>query len=104
MELLNPCSDASLGAQTTTFTGTAGTITGWPAGFQGVLISVDTPAYVVVGNAVTATTTNGTYVPAYTPVPFKAPAPSSGGIVTVSAILVSGSSTANLYARPINKE
>ena len=34
MELLNPMADSVFAAQSASFTGTAGSVTGWPAGPQ----------------------------------------------------------------------
>ena len=55
MELLRPLNDAAFAGQTASYTGTAGSTTGWPAGPQGVLVTCTTAAYVRVGEAVTAT-------------------------------------------------
>ena len=98
MELLNPMSDAAFAAQTTTYTGTAGSTTGWPAGPQGVVVWCTTAAYVVVGEGVTATTSS-TPIPANTPIPFKVPG-GTGGVWRVSAIQVSAGGS--VYAKPIN--
>ena len=100
MELLNPMSDAVFAAQTVSYTGTAGAVTGWPAGPEGVLVWCSTDAYIVVGNGVTATTANATPLPAGTPVPFKVPLNLTGGSWRVSAIQVANAGT--LYAKPIN--
>lgn len=105
MFLLTPLNDTQWAAQTTTYTGTAGTVTGWPQGPQGVLVSCTTAAYVRIGDGVTATVAD-TYVPANTPVAFKVPPRAQGGTDsgkwTVSAIQVS--SGGSVYAKPINKE
>jgi hypothetical protein len=98
MELLNPLTDAQFGAQTASFSGTAGSTTGWPAGPQGVLVWSDINAYILVGNAVTATTA-ATPIPANTPVPFFVP-PGTGATWRVSAI--SSGATGTVYAKPIN--
>ena len=98
MELLNPLNDAVFAAQTASFTGTAGSTTGWPAGPQGVVVWCTTSAYVVVGEGVTATTSD-TPIPANTPIPFKVPG-GTGAPWRVSAIQVSGGGT--VYAKPIN--
>ena len=100
MELLNPCKDAAYQARTKTFTDTAGVTTAWPPGPEGVVIWADAACYVVVGEGVTATTANGTPIPANTPIPFKIPA-SVSGAWRVSAINLTGSATGNLYAKPI---
>lgn len=99
MELLNPMSDASFAAQTASFTGTAGSTTGWPAGPQGVVVWSSSAAYVIVGEGVTATTSNGTPIPANTPIPFKVPS-GSGSVWRVSAIQIASGGT--VYAKPIN--
>lgn len=99
MELLNPLGGSQFAAQTTTFTGTAGSTTGWPAGPQGVVVWCTTAAYVVVGEGVTATTSNGTPIPPNTPIPFLVPQ-GTGAPWRVSAIQIS--SGGSVYAKPIN--
>lgn len=104
MELLAPLNDASFAAQTTTYTGTAGSVTGWVYGPDGVLVTCSTDAYVRVGSGVTATTAD-TFCPAGVPIPFKVPSPeygSGGSLWRVSAIQVSAGGS--VYAKPINKE
>jgi len=77
-----------------------GTSTGtWPAGPQGVVVWSDQACYILVGEGVTATTANGTPLPANTPVPFVVPS-GTGAPWRVSAIQVSTGGT--LYAKPIN--
>ncbi len=98
MELLNPMSDAAFAAQTASFSGTAGSTTGWPAGPQGVVVWCSTAAYVVVGEGATATTAD-TPIPANTPIPFKVPG-GTGAPWRVSAIQVTSGGT--VYAKPIN--
>ena len=100
MELLRPLNDAGFAAQNAAFTGTAGSVTGWNAGPQGVLVTCTTAAYVRVGEGVTATTAD-TYVPANTPIPFFVPR-GTGAPWRVSAIQVASGGT--VYAKPINKE
>jgi hypothetical protein len=100
MELLRPNSDGSFPARTASFTGTAGSTDAWPAGPQGVVIWSDSPCYVVVGEAVTATTAD-TPIPALTPIAFFVP-PGTGAPWRVSAIQIS--SSGNVYAKPINKQ
>lgn len=100
MELLNPLADASFPARTITYTGTAGVTATWPAGPEGVVIWSTTDAYVVVGNGVTATTSNGTPIPANTPIPFIVPPNLTGGAWRVSAIQVA--SGGSIYCKPIN--
>ena len=102
MELLRPLSDPAFGTQSVAYTGTAGSVTGWPAGPQGVLVWSTSDAYIAVGDSVTATTA-ATPLPANTPVPIFVPQPSggaTGGSWRVSAIQISASGT--LYAKPIN--
>lgn len=98
MELLNPLSGSQFASATASFTGTAGVTGIYPPGPQGVVVWVDSPAYVVVGEGVTATTSD-TPIPAYTPIPFKVPA-STGAPWRVSAIQISAAG--NVYVKPIN--
>jgi hypothetical protein len=100
MELLNPLSQSNFPAQTAAFSGTAGSTTGWNAGPQGVMIWSDQPCYVVVGENVTATTSD-TPIPAFTPIPFKVQ-PTVSGVWRVSAIQISSSGT--IYCKPLNKQ
>lgn len=103
MELLRPCNDPQFAAQSVAYTGTAGSVTGWNAGPQGVLVWCTTDAYIRVGEAVTATTAD-VPIPAGTPVPIYVPQSGGGGATgaswRVSAIQVSAGGT--LYAKPIN--
>ena len=98
MELLRPLADDVYPAQTVSYTGTAGSTTGWNAGPQGVVVWSTTPAYIAVGEGVTATTAS-TPLPANTPVPFTVP-PGTGAVWRVSAIQISAGGA--LYAKPIN--
>lgn len=98
MELLRPCNDAGFATQSAAYTGTAGTITGWNAGPQGVLVWCTSDAYVRVGEGVTATSAD-TPLPAGTPVPITVP-PGTGAVWRVSAVQISSGGT--LYAKPIN--
>ena len=98
MELLNPLSDAAYGAQTASYTGTAGSTTGWRPGPQGVVVWSTTAAYVRVGEGVTATTADMP-IPANTPIPFDVPQ-GTGATWRVSAIQVASGGT--VYAKPIN--
>jgi hypothetical protein len=98
MELLRPCNDSGFAAQTAAYTGTAGSVTGWNAGPQGVLVWCTSDAYIAVGEDATATT-SATPLPANTPVPFTVPE-GSGAPWRVSAIKISADG--NLYAKPIN--
>lgn len=99
MELLNPMIDASYPARTAAYTGTAGSTATWPDGPQGVVIWSDQPCYVVVGEGVTATTSNATPIPPFTPIPFVVPH-GTGAPWRVSAIQVSTGGT--IYCKPIN--
>ena len=58
MQLLNPLIDSNYPALTVAYTGTAGATAAYPPGPQGVSVFCTTAAYVVVGEAVTATTAN----------------------------------------------
>jgi hypothetical protein len=98
MELLRPLNDAGFATQSVAYTGTAGSVTGWNAGPQGVLIWSTTDAYVRVGEGATATSAD-TPLPAFTPVPFTVPA-GTGGVWRVSALQIGVSGT--VYAKPIN--
>ena len=101
MELLNPMADAAFPARTAAYTGTAGSTSTWPAGPQGVVVWSDQACDVIVGEGVTATTSNGTPVPPYTPIPFVVPQ-GTGAPWRVSAIQVSSGGT--IYCKPINKQ
>jgi hypothetical protein len=98
MELLRPLNDAGFATQSVAYTGTAGSVTGWNAGPQGVLVWSTSDAYILVGEGVTATSA-ATPLPANTPVPIFVPA-GAGGIWRVSAIQITAGGT--LYAKPIN--
>ena len=98
MELLNPLNKDNFPAQTASFTGTAGSTTGWNAGPEGVMVWSDQPCYVAVGEGVTATTSD-TPIPAYTPIPFKIPTGTSK-VWRVSAIQASSGGT--IYCKPMN--
>jgi len=99
MELLNPLIGDQFVTRTASYTGTAGSTGAWPAGPQGVVVWSDQACYILVGEGVTATTANGTPLPANTPVPFVVPN-GTGAPWRVSAIQVSTGGT--LYAKPIN--
>jgi hypothetical protein len=98
MELLNPLADASFPAATVAYTGTAGSTAAWNAGPQGVVVWSTTPAYVVVGEGVTATTSS-TPIPAFTPIPFTVPN-GTGAPWRVSAIQVGAAGS--VYCKPVN--
>lgn len=99
MELLDPLAKGNFSAQSVTFTGTAGSTSGWAAGPDGVMVWSDQPCYVAVGEGVTATTAD-TPIPAYTPIPFKVQ-PTVSGVWRVSAIQISSGGT--IYCKPINQ-
>lgn len=98
MELLRPLNDAGFATQSVSYTGTAGSVTGWNAGPQGVLVWSTSDAYIRVGEGATATTAD-TPLPAFTPVPITVPA-GTGAPWRVSAIQITAGGT--LYAKPIN--
>jgi hypothetical protein len=98
MELLRPLNDAGFAAQSAAYTGTAGSVTGWNAGPQGVLVWCTTDAYILVGEGAIATTA-ATPLPANTPVPMTVPQ-GTGGVWRVSAIQITAGGT--LYAKPMN--
>ncbi len=98
MELLNPLDDAQFGAQTASYSGTAGNTTGWNAGPQGVVVWSTTAAYIRVGEGVTATIAD-TPIPPNTPIPFAVPQ-GTGSVWRVSAIQVASGGA--VYAKPIN--
>jgi hypothetical protein len=98
MDLLKVCTDASYGAKSVAYTGTAGTTGSWPTGPQGVWVWSTTDAFIRVGEGVTATTAD-TPLPANRPVAFAVSNP-TGGPWVVSAVQVSAGGT--LYAKPMN--
>ena len=98
MELLRPLNDAGFATQNASYSGTAGSTTGWNAGPQGVLVWSTTDAYIRVGEGVTATSAD-TPIPAFTPIPFTVP-PGTGATWRVSALQIGVSGT--VYAKPIN--
>ena len=97
-EAVTPLNDAQFAAQTTTYTGTAGTVTGWPKGPNAVAVTVTTAAYVRVGEGVTATSAD-LYVPANTHVVITVPP--TANVWTVSAIQVA--SGGSVYAKPVQR-
>lgn len=98
MELLRPLADDNYPGRTAAYTGTAGSTATWGAGPQGVVVWSTTPAYILVGEGVTATTAS-TPIPAFTPIPFTVP-PGTGAPWRVSAIQVSAGG--DVYCKPIN--
>jgi len=103
MEILRPLNDPAFATQSVSYTGTAGSVTGWNAGPQGVLVWCTSAAYIRVGDSATATTAD-TPLPANTPmhiyIPQSGDAGGSGGVWRVSAIQISTGGT--VYAKPIN--
>lgn len=97
MEFLNP--PIGFSALTVAYTGTAGTTANWIFGPTGVVVWSTTPCYVIVGVGVTATTVNGTPIPAYTPIPFTVPR-EDGSPWCVSAIQVD--TAGSIYCKPVN--
>lgn len=94
-EVITPCNDAQFAGATTTYTGTAGTLTGWPKGPTAVAVVCTTAAYVRVGESVTATSAD-LYLPANTHVILTVPP--GVNTWTVSAIQVA--SGGSVYAKP----
>lgn len=97
---ISPLNGTEYAGQTTTYTGTAGTVTGWKRsgdGPRGVVVNVTTDAYVRVGSGVTAT--SGDYFqPAYESRTYRIPE-DGGNSWTVSAIQVSAGGS--VYAKPV---
>ena len=92
-----PINDATAATQTTTYTGTAGTVTGWQRGPKQVMVLCTSNAHVRVGAGVTATTADQ-YVPSGQLVKFAVPG-DTGTIWTVSASQVSAGGSG--YAKPV---
>lgn len=97
MDVLNPLDDAAFTAKTTTYTGTAGTVTAWPPGASAVLVWCTTSSYVKVGVGVTATTAS-TPLPANTVAVFKVDS-KTGEPWVVSAIQIAAGGS--VYAKPL---
>ena len=98
MNEIIPINDATAAAQTTTYTGTAGTVAGWKGGVaKAVDVVVTSNAHVRVGVGVTATTSDQ-YIPSGQIVRFKLP-DDDGRVWTVSAIQVSAGGS--VYAKPV---
>ena len=93
-----PVNESNYAAQTVAYTGTAGSVTGWTAGSSGlaVLVWCDTAAYIKVGNAVTATTSD-TPLPANTPCILAIPPNAASFRVSAIQIATGG----KLYAKPV---
>lgn len=96
-DFLLPSNDTAFAAQTTTYTGTAGTVTGFKPGPKRVMVWTTTDAYIKVGESVTATTASCP-IPAYTPVVFGVP-PGTSSTWTVSAIQVAAGGS--VYVKPL---
>ena len=101
IDILNPLADAQFAAKNVAYTGTAGSTGTYPAGPQAVAVWSDSASYVLVGEGVTATATNGTPIPANTRVIFKVPQ-GTGAPWRVSAIQVAAGGT--VYVKPINAQ
>lgn len=94
---LFPCDDPAFATQTVSYTGTAGTLTGFKPGPTCVLVHCTTDAFVKVGVGVTATT-GSMPVLAYQHYMIHVDNP-SGALWTVSAIQSSAGGT--LTAKPM---
>lgn len=99
MELLRPLNDATYAGKTAAFTGTVGVCGPFASGPQGVLVTVDSAAYIRVSSDGTTATVADTFVPANTPIAFYAEQ-SNNNAFSVSAVQVTAGG--NLYAKPIN--
>jgi hypothetical protein len=97
MDALTPILQSIYPARTVAYTSTAGSTATWPAGAPAVLVWSDQDCYVVVGEGVTATTSD-LPLPAYTPVPIKVPQ-GTNAAWRVSAIQISTGGT--VYCKPI---
>lgn len=86
-------------ARTVAYTGTAGSTSTWNPGPTSVLVFCTSACYVTVGEGVTATTSNGTPLPANTPILLPVP-PGTGAAWRVSAIQIAAGG--DVYARPFN--
>ena len=96
-DAIYPNDSTDYAAQSVSYTGTAGTVTGFKAGPRQVLVWTTSDAHVKVGEGVTATTASCP-IPAYTPIVMRVPN-GSGGLWKVSAIQVAAGGT--LYAKPL---
>lgn len=98
MDALVPATGTAFASQNTSYTGAAGTLTGWqPA--PAVVVWCTTDAYIAVGLAGSTTaTTADTPIPAYTPVPFVVPQTGSKNW-TVSAIQITAGGS--VFAKPL---
>lgn len=98
---INPADGSSFPQKNVAYTGTAGSTGTWPPGPESVIVWSTTDAIVAVGEGVTASSTVGTPIPAFTALMFRVP-PGTGAPWRVSAIQLSAGGT--LYAKPANKE
>lgn len=97
--ILNPLQDAIYPARTVSYTGTAGSTGTWARGPNAVQVMCTTAAYVIVGDGVTATTSNGLPVAANVPVTLAVPGPLTGKPWRVSAIQIA--SGGDMYVKPL---
>ena len=96
---ISPLNGTEYAGQTTTYSGAAGTVTGWKRsgdGPTGVLVYTTTDAYVRVGSGVTATSADY-FHPGLTEKTYGVPG--QAGNFTVSAIQVSAGGS--VYAKPV---
>lgn len=99
--LITPCQDAAFAAQSVAYTGTAGVLTGWAPGPQGVTFWSDQACYVRVGKLGSTTATVADLpVPGNTFVGITIPPNIGNEKWTVSAIQVSTGGT--IYCKPFN--
>lgn len=94
--MILPLDDGAYGTQSTTYTGTAGSVTGFPPTVRRVLVWCTTDAYVKVGENVTATSAS-TPMPAGVPMLLGVPEQTRSPW-RVSAIQISSGGT--VYAKP----
>jgi len=97
----HPNLDPAYPAQKVAYTSTAGSTAPYGRGPQAVNVLCSTIAYVLVGESVTATTSNGIPVPANQLITIAVPR-GTGAPWQVSA--VQDSSGGNLYVKPISLE
>ena len=97
-EMLKPLTDAVYPTNTVAYTGTAGTTASYPPGPNCVWVLATTAAFVLVGEAVTATATTGIPLAANVPVCLHVPR-GTGAPWCVSAIQVA--SGGSIYVKPL---
>lgn len=100
LQLVNPLANGVFPAKSVTYTGTAGSTGTWSKGAHCVLVWSDHACYVVVGEDVTATTSD-TPIPANIPIPFIVPDNVTSSW-RVSAIQVSTGGT--VYCKPLGRQ